>query len=681
MKIFNLYDYDASVYGLDCRALQLAGTSANVLSCSLPVGCQSEAHNHFEREVFIFVSGGGKVSDGTSTHEVKAGQAVEFDGLTNHIITNTSLDQPLKLISVYWPSTAPEERPAPDGNALIFSTPPTPNGDLHLGHLSGPYVAGDMLRRAYLMAGGSAVHVTGRDDHQTYVVTKARREGSTPEAIADTFSAMIRSTWSRANVPLDYFIEPDRRGPYAAFVQHGVARLMEAGWIVEKDEDALFDSDGRYLHEAFVTGKCPHCGEGSDGNACEACGRPNRCVDLISPRSTLTGSTPSVGRQKRLYFKLSAFQEALSQYVKSASMSAHVLDMCLGMLERGLPDICISHPGNWGIAHALGGYEDQIIYVWFEMAFGYLWAASQTDPSSAGDTLARAKDVYERWRTIHCYGFDNAHYHTLLFPAIYMGLGIAPPAVHIVNELMDLDGSKFSTSRNHLIWSRDLLDCIPSDYVRFAVTFNRPEGVREDFSLDTSLATLNDLFPGRLARWVSIARSRLAGLDGAVPEPGAWLAEHARHHRSLVSTANELKQALRPEAFSAKGVASALGALILDGERFARTQESLFSGGNHSGHNYCRTALALDLLGLKLVARAARVAMPALAAELESLLQLEATSTSDPLAFLEPGTHLRFDGPLTLPRADASKLRDYRHAHGPVTRAAVSVDAAPADVS
>jgi hypothetical protein len=73
--------------------------------------------------------------------------------------------------------------------------------------------------------------------------------------------------------------------------------------------------------------------------------------------------------------------------------------------------------------------------------------------------------------------------------------------------------------------------------------------------------------------------------------------------------------------------------------------------------------------------------MPALAAELETLLQLEAPPAGDPRAFLASGKRLPFDGPLTLLRADATNLRDDRHANSSATRGPVSVDAAQADVS
>lgn len=657
MKIVDLYSYDSSVYALDCHSLDLEGTSANILSCSVPVGGQSEAHNHFESEIFIFVSGEGEVTDGKTTQKVRPGHAVEFAGLENHIITNTSTDQPLKLISVYWPNSVPAGSIVPLEKVLIFSTPPTPNGDLHLGHLSGPYVAADMIRRASLMFGAQAVHITGRDDNQSYVVTRAIKDILTPEAVADSFATMIRLTLTRANVPLDFFIEPDRNGPYAAFVQNGIQRLVEAGWIVEKEEGALFDTDGRYLHEAFVSGKCPHCGETSDGNACEACGRPNACIDLVGPKSKLTGASPRVRPQKRLFFRMSAFKDTLSQYVRTASMSAHVLDLCLGMLDDGLPDICISHPGTWGIPHTADLYQDHIVYVWFEMAFGYLWGAAKSNPVESEDLLEKAKSVYANWDVVHCYGFDNAYYHTLLFPAVYIALGITPPSAHVINELLDLDGSKFSTSRNHLIWSRDLLDCIPGDYVRFAVAFNRPEGVREDFSLSGCIDILNDLFPGKLTRWAKSVAARLQALGDVTPEPGAWLAEQTRYHRLLLSTAAELDTALQVKTFSARGVAVALHDFISEGERFNRTQERMFSGGHASSHNYRRTAVALDLLGLKLVARAARVIMPGLACELESILQLNSPSAGSAIDFIASGKHLNFAEPLTLPKADTRNLK------------------------
>ena len=57
--------------------------------------------------------------------------------------------------------------------SVLITPPPTPNGPLHLGHLSGPYVAGDVAVRAARARGESVLSVSGLDVHQNYVVTAA----------------------------------------------------------------------------------------------------------------------------------------------------------------------------------------------------------------------------------------------------------------------------------------------------------------------------------------------------------------------------------------------------------------------------------------------------------------------------------------------------------------------------
>jgi methionyl-tRNA synthetase len=248
--------------------------------------------------------------------------------------------------------------------------------------------------------------------------------------------------------------------------------LFEHGFIFEDTRSAAFDQQGQYLHEAYVSGECPHCYEQSDGNACEACGHPNECVDLINPINKLTGDPIEVYDCTRLYFKLSAFAEELGQYIKTADMPAHVATLSLEMIADGLPDICISHPSDWGIPFDLSGYEDHRIYVWFEMAFGYLWGASNIENTSPKNAMSAARAIYDGdTNIVHCYGFDTAYYHTLLFPAIHIALGLTPARTHIVNELLDLDGEKFSTSRRHLIWGRDYAASLPLE--RIASTWTR----------------------------------------------------------------------------------------------------------------------------------------------------------------------------------------------------------------
>ncbi|MEL7485601.1 MAG: class I tRNA ligase family protein [Pseudomonadota bacterium] len=623
MRLIGLTDYDTEFYGVNCQRAMLPNPPGSLLGCMVPPGAESATHNHFENELFYFTSGEGEVTNGEETIRVGPGKAVLFEGFEPHTIRNLDPDAPLAFLSLYWPASVEAstdndiEAPAP---LLVFSTPPTPNGDLHLGHLSGPYLAGDMLRRA---TPGVSYHVTGRDDHQSYVALKAEQAGVAPDALAEENAEAILSTLEAAQIPLAHFISPDQKGPYASFIREGVRRLAEAGVIVARAEEAAFDPTGRYLHEAFISGACPHCGEGSDGNACEACGRPNACVDLRDARGTLTGARPKSVVVERLYFRLSAYERELKAYVATADLPAHVCSLCLAMIEDGLPDICISHPGEWGVACPIDGLCDQRVYVWFEMAFGYLWAASavsgETDPARAFEAAAR---VYNGdMRIAHCYGFDNAWYHALFFPAIYIALGVAPPRHHIVNEFLDLEGLKFSTSRNHLIWGRDLLEAWPADYVRFALAAYRPEGARADFSRRAAAALVREIFCETLQGWLEDIETRAGSFDWIAPESGAWSADQAAYYRDLVARSERVQHATRLRSFSPRKIAEEFAGLVRSAALFARSQRAYFEDGSISAGNYRRTALSLDLVGLSLLRDIARILTPELGGALGDYLR------------------------------------------------------------
>lgn len=614
------------VYNLTCTPVDLPGTTANLLGCRLAPGEASEGHNHFETEIFIFAEGQGRVERNGESLTVKAGDAVLFEHFENHVIVNTSTTEPLLFHSIYWPAEEATQKVSNTTTrpALVFSTPPTPNGDLHLGHLSGPYMAADTLTRCLRAVGRPVRHVTGRDDNQTYVMTCGLREGRTPEATADHYDALIRDTWAKFGIGLDGYIAPSATVRYAEFVRHGINLLWKKDLIVARTEPAAIDAEGHYLHEAFLSGACPHCGQSSDGNACEACGRPNACTDLKNPTAKLSGAPIDAESVERLYFRLSALSEELKQYVKTANMPAHVAALSLDMIEDGLPDICISHPGPWGMDLSIEGFEGHKVYVWFEMAFGYLWGAAKRPEASVQEIFAAAAAVYDGQSDIvHCYGFDNAYYHTLLFPAVHLSLGLSPARTHVVNELLDLDGQKFSTSRRHLIWGRDFVQAVPRDYARFAVMLNRPEALRENFVLEKVCADLNDLFAHQLTIWAKRFAGRLIARDNLLPEPGAWLSDHRQFHTWLMAQADILYTSEETETFSPRRIAQVIQAIIIEGNRFSSAQAYLLDGARAESANYARTAMALEALALALLARACRAIMPDLSHALSTALGLE----------------------------------------------------------
>ena len=263
--------------------------------CVVGPGKVARAHKHQEHEVFFIARGRGLMRVDDERREVEAGDVVFIEPFSVHELTNLEDDRDLLFLDLCWgqlpqaardnvAALAAAERPRPQ-RVLTTATPPTPNGDLHAGHLSGPYLGADILTRYLRMRGVEAGYLTGMDDHQSYVVTKARMLSSTPREVADRFNETMIGTLERAGIAADHVARP-RLSPYHVDLVRKLFReLWDRGALVARDAPTLYcETCEQYLFEAYVAGRCPHCGASSGGNACEACGRPNDCVDLIEPR-------------------------------------------------------------------------------------------------------------------------------------------------------------------------------------------------------------------------------------------------------------------------------------------------------------------------------------------------------------------------------------------------------------
>lgn len=628
-QVFSNDDCTKVAYDLNYFSLDFGGAPVNGMLCIIEPASRSRVHNHFETEFFYFLSGSAIVHIDKEKINMSAGMGIRISPFSNHIVENKSESEPLRFISFYWAGSESnlERLNSEEGTStLVFSTPPTPNGDLHLGHLSGPYLAADIYRRFLIECGNTAFHVTGRDDHQTYVLTKASAENKDPKSLSDNYANLIQKTLRGYGIQLNYFIEPNNKGAYAQFVKNIFLELYNKGYIVEETLPAAYDFEGgRYLHEAFIRGKCPFCQCESDGNACEECGRPNNCVDLSDSLEKLSMRSVTTKPCKRLYFRMKLLEEKLSEYIKSTPMSSHAFSLSQGMISDGLPDICVSHVSDWGIQVPLSGFEHQTLYVWFEMAAGYLWSALNLAPSEITDEMEKIKWFYNKKnsKVVHFYGFDNTYYHTLLFPAIYFALGgINPPASHIVNELLDLEGSKFSTSRGHLIWGRDLLHTAPVDYIRWFLSEVRPEGLRSNFKLNSFSESINHLFFYMLKTWTGeLSRKVNVDFGNVVPEAGAWTAEQRKFYNTVLLLRQDILDSYTVENFSPRSIAGTLRNLVEKALHF-QTSELKFFNKKYLSDNL-RTTIALSLLALKLFALLSRPIIPEISGKLLSFMRLD----------------------------------------------------------
>ena len=72
-----------------------------------------------------------------------------------------------------------------------------------------------------------------------------------------------------------------------------------------------------FLPDRFIRGTCPKCAAKEQyGDACESCGATYSPDELINPISTLSNSKPIWKKSEHFFFKLSNFENELTQWSK-----------------------------------------------------------------------------------------------------------------------------------------------------------------------------------------------------------------------------------------------------------------------------------------------------------------------------------------------------------------------------
>ena len=371
---------------------------------------------------------------------------------------------------------------------IITSTPPTPNGDLHVGHVSGPYLAADVHARFLRSQGKSVAYVSSSDDNQSYVVTTAKRLGVRPRQLAREQAERIRHTLAKASIAIDAFTVPDRR--HVEFVQQFFLQLYEANILARKKKTAFWCREhGRYVFESYLKGYCRHCFSPTAGGICEACGHPNDASTILDPQC---GVDPRHTLERRevetIVLELERFRSRIRRFYadKWRTWRPHALRLVDELLENELPDYPISYISDWGIPAPFPRLDGRVLNVWAEMFPGLMRTVEFVEARQHGN----GSDGRKIWHPdsgnelIQFLGYDNSFF----FFVVHLVLALARPNECILptsivtNEFYQLDNFKFSTSKNHAIWARDLLDRRPVDEVRFYLALSNPEHQKANFT-------------------------------------------------------------------------------------------------------------------------------------------------------------------------------------------------------
>lgn len=601
----------------------------------LAPGESTKPHAHQELETFFIAQGRGEFSIGDSERvEVEPGTVTFHEPFHNHTLTNTS-DEPLLFLTVYWEDKGRWEgkgegvrgdqvsRPA---RTLVTAAPPTPNGDLHVGHLSGPYLAADVIARYLRLAGVDAHFVVGSDDNSAYVPAMGESIGLSGEETAKKFTDEIEATLEAAGIEPTVFPRPNASPHHRRMTRDLFSRLHAAGHLVEVDSPVAWcETCDQELFEPGIGGACPRCGSGVVGNTCEDCGHVHHPEEVVDAHCTTCGEAPGRRSVRRLVFPLAPWADRLRDYYRLVEMSPHVRSLVEGLLAEGLPDVPVTQPGEWGIPVPVAGFEDRRIYVWLEMAARYFAYAAHLEDARAENGDGAEADGWRRWwaepdaSVVQCFGYDNSFYYAMFLPAVYMAFGdegeggVRLPVAFVTNEFYRLDGSKFSTSRDHRIMGRELTGRVPREAVRFHLAWTHPEREGTNFTLEDFRDNVRRQLLDTVEGWLRDLDQRL-GDERQVPATGDWTADHRRFHRRLTDLLDEAAAAYEPRGTSLQRAVRAALEIAREGRRFGQGERHWAGVSTRTEER--RTAIALELLAVKALAVALAPVTPELAGRL-----------------------------------------------------------------
>lgn len=425
-------------------------------------------------------------------------------------------------------STRPFRHPK---RLMMTSALPYANGPIHIGHIAGAYLPGDIRARFERMAGSEVVWVCGSDEHGAAITLRAKKDAVTPREIVDRYHEEMQRAFRGLNMSFDHYSRTSSERHHRV-AQDFFKTLLEKGSFEIKTEAQFYDPEAnQFLADRYITGTCPKCeSPGAYGDQCEKCGSALSPTDLIQPTSTISGATPLLKDTTLWYLPMGRHEGWLKSYIEEGMLDgaphhhaqawkAHVTGQCRSWIDGGLQSRAMTRDLDWGVPVPVEGAEGKVLYVWLDAPIGYITATMEWAEKNDADWKAWWQSPESE--LIHFIGKDNIVFHCLIFPILLKEHGdyILPTNVP-ANAFMNLEGDKISTSRNWAVWVSEYLEEFPgkSDQLRYVLTSIMPEQKDSEFTWSDYRERVNNELADVLGNFINrVLVLTKKYYDGVVP--------------------------------------------------------------------------------------------------------------------------------------------------------------------
>ncbi|KAF5282961.1 hypothetical protein FQR65_LT14161 [Abscondita terminalis] len=260
-----------------------------------------------------------------------------------------------------------------------------------------------------------------------------------------------------------------------------------------------------FLPDRYVKGICPCCKTpGQYGDNCEVCSSTYSPLDLIDPKSTITGATPVAKDSEHYFFQLSNYSVFLHNWITQGHhLAEEISNKLLEWFKEGLHDLDISRDAPY-FGFKIPGTENKFFYVWIDAPIGYMAAFK--------NLCLHRKDLNfdEYWspatntELYHFIGKDIINFHAIFWPAILKSADFRTPTAVFAHGYVTVNGQKMSKSRGTYISARHYLNHLDPEYLRYYFASKLSHKTEDiDFNWHDFIQKINSDLIGKLVNIAS----------------------------------------------------------------------------------------------------------------------------------------------------------------------------------